>query len=305
MRLALGPILYFWPREQVFDFYAQVADWPVDVVYLGEVVCSKRRALRLDDWLNLGIELAESGKEVVLSTLALIEAESELRALRRVAANGRFAVEANDMGAVHLLAGHGPFVAGPHLNIYNPETLAWLSELGASRFVLPVELSRETFSALQESQPSGMESEVFAYGRLPLAFSARCFTARHYGLAKDQCDLRCAEHGDGMALNSQDGGAFLTINGIQTQSAATCNLISALPEIAALEADVVRLSPQSQRMDEVVAAFHAVNDGRMSAAQGNAAVARCVQSESCDGYWFGGPGMATLAPTDGDAAGRE
>ncbi len=38
MRLSLGPLLYLWPREQVIDFYKQVAEWPVDIVYLGEVV---------------------------------------------------------------------------------------------------------------------------------------------------------------------------------------------------------------------------------------------------------------------------
>ena len=49
MKLSLGPILYYWERERVLDFYAQVAGWPVDVVYLGEAVCSKRRALRPDN----------------------------------------------------------------------------------------------------------------------------------------------------------------------------------------------------------------------------------------------------------------
>ena len=49
MKLSLGPILYYWERERVLDFYAQAAGWPVDIVYLGEAVCSKRRALRPDD----------------------------------------------------------------------------------------------------------------------------------------------------------------------------------------------------------------------------------------------------------------
>src|SRR4030066_1826913 len=105
MKLSLGPILYYWERERVLDFYAQAAGWPVDIVYLGEVVCSKRRARRPADWLGFAGSLALAGKEVVLSTLALIEAESELGALRRAVGNGRFTVEANDAAALNMLSG--------------------------------------------------------------------------------------------------------------------------------------------------------------------------------------------------------
>jgi collagenase-like PrtC family protease len=144
MKLALGPVLYYWTREALMQFYAGVAGSGVDIVYLGEVVCSRRHTLRLDDWLGLARDLSANGKQVVLSTQALIESESDLKALRRIAANGDFSVEANEMGAVRLLTGNVPFIAGPHLNIYNNETLAWFAELGATRFVLPLELSRDT-----------------------------------------------------------------------------------------------------------------------------------------------------------------
>ena len=84
----------------------------------------------------------------------VIESEFDLKTLRKIAANGAFMVEANDMGAVHLLAGKAPFVAGLHLNIYNPQTLALLAKLGARRWVLPVELSRESLRALQQHRPA-------------------------------------------------------------------------------------------------------------------------------------------------------
>ena len=119
MKLALGPVLYYWSREALLAFYAAIAGSGIDIVYLGEVVCSRRHNLRLDDWVALARDLSASGKQVVLSSQALIESESDPNTLRRIATNGDFTVEANEMGAVRLLAGSVPFVAGPHLNIYN------------------------------------------------------------------------------------------------------------------------------------------------------------------------------------------
>jgi collagenase-like PrtC family protease len=88
------------------------------------------------------------------------------------------------MGAVRLSAGK-PFVIGTHINTYNSETLEILAAQGATRWVMPVELSRQMLAELLAKKPQGMETEVFVYGRLPLAFSSRCFTARHHNLPKD------------------------------------------------------------------------------------------------------------------------
>ena len=44
--LALAALPYYWPRAQVFDFYEAIAATPVDLVYLGETVCSRRQRQR-------------------------------------------------------------------------------------------------------------------------------------------------------------------------------------------------------------------------------------------------------------------
>ncbi len=291
MKLSLGPLLYYWSREDVEAFYAQSAEWPVDVIYLGETVCSRRHLLRLPDWLEVAVRLAEAGKEVVLSTQTLIESESDLKALRKLVRNGRFLVEANEFGAIRLLAEAGvPFVAGPALNVYNPDTLALLADSGARRWVPPVEMPREMLDTMPI--PMGMETELFAYGRLPLAFSARCFTARHYNLQKDDCQFKCLEHPDGLAMRTREGEDFLTLNGIQTQSGKVHSLAHRLDELKDRKIDLLRLSPQYRHMGRVVEVFRGLLDGDIAPADAPARLDRLIPGTPCDGYWLGKAGMA-------------
>ncbi len=291
MKLTLGPLLYYWPRQAVIKFYEEIAGTSVDIVYLGEVVCSRRHELRLPDWLDLAAALADAGKEVVLSTQALIESDSDLKTLRRITGNGRFLVEANDMGAVHLLSGQTPFVAGPHLNIYNPHTLALLAELGARRWVMPVEMPRPMLADMLRAAPAGVTTEVFAFGRLPLAFSARCFTARRNNLPKDDCQFCCIEHPDGLSLDTREGQPFLVLNGIQTQSATVYNLIDEVDVLAGIGVDAVRISPQSRYTPEIIALFRQCASGALAAAQAARELERMAPGALCNGYWHGKPGL--------------
>ena len=288
---------YYWPRETLLDFYRDIAATPVDIVCLGETVCAKRRALGYADWLELAASLQAAGKEVVLSTLTLLEAASELGGLRRLCGQRDFTVEANDLSAVHLLSGKAGFVTGPSVNIYNSRTLALLAGLGLQRWVLPVELSRDMLADMQAERPAGVSTEVFVFGRLPLAWSARCFTARAHNLPKDDCRFRCLDYPDGLLLSTREEQPFLVLNGIQTQSARTLNLIGELDDLAALGVDVLRISPQSRHTEAIIRAFHACLHDRAAIPASITALDGFMPVGSCNGYWHGDAGMdSSLEP---------
>lgn len=290
MKIALGPLQYYWPRVATLQFYESVRDWPVDIVYLGETVCSRRHELRLPDWIEVADMLAEAGKSVVLGTQVLLESGADLNTLRKITDNGRYDVEANDMGAVHLMQGR-PFVAGPFLNIYNTPTLDVIAGLGATRWVMPLEMGREGLAQLMGGRPPGLQTEVFAYGRMPLAFSARCFTARNRNFPKDNCQYVCMDHPDGLLLETRESQPFLTINGIQTQSALVYTLIHELDDLRELGVDVLRLSPQSQHMEHVVTAFRRVLDGLEQPGEAHARLLPLMPAGPCNGYWYGRAGL--------------
>lgn len=292
LKLALGPVQYYWPKNTLLDFYQQAANSKAQVVYLGETVCSKRRELKFSDYFAVAQMLREAGKEVVLSTLTMLESPSELKELRRYCDNGEFWIEANDVGAIQMVQEQQlPFVAGAAISVYNHKALRQLVQLGMKRWVMPVELSRDWLQNILQ-QPliadvrDCFEVEVFAFGHLPLAWSGRCFTARSENRAKDQCELCCINYPKGRIAKSQEGEALFLLNGIQTQSGERYNLLNDLPSMQGL-VDVVRLSPEPEHSFSWLDKFQQALENAATSHQP-------LPANDCNGYWHQLAGLQQL-----------
>jgi collagenase-like PrtC family protease len=157
---------------------------------------------------------------------------------------------------------------------------------------MPLEMAQRDLLLLQTSRPAGVATEVFAYGRMPLAFSARCFTARHRNLAKDDCQFSCIAHPDGLLMRTRENEGFLVLNGTQTQSAKVYNLLAELSTMAAMGVDVARISPQSDHTVNIVQLFHDVLTQQTTVNDAISILADKLPGEPCNGYWYGQPGMA-------------
>lgn len=282
MKYSVGPVLWYWQKETLQNFYEAAAGSSAEIIYLGETVCSKRRTVKFTDWLAMAKDLSAVGKQVVLSTLALVQSPSELTEIKRYVDNGEFLIEANDMGTVNMAAEAGlPFVAGHSLNCYNAVALKILSKMGMMRWCMPVELSRDWLSDLLTQCETlkirgRFEVEVFSYGYLPLALSARCFTARAENRSKDECQNCCINYPNGRSLRTQEDQQMFVLNGIQTMSGYCYNLGNDLISMQSL-VDIVRFSPHGNETLALIDAFRKNETGQ--------APLSLVAQQQCNGYW--------------------
>jgi collagenase-like PrtC family protease len=293
-KLTLGPVLFNWRAEAWRDFYLRIADEAeVDTVCIGEVVCSKRAPFFAPFLSEIVERLAAAGKEIAFSSLALIMSERELAQATELAAAEEFLIEANDISVAALLAGRN-FAIGPLVNVYNEATLGYLESLGAMRVCLPAELPAERIANLATTARA--ELEVQAFGRLPLAISARCYAARARNLTKDGCRYVCADDPDGMPVETLDAVPFLAVNGTQTLSYRMANLLPELPRLRAFGIRRFRLSPQRVDMVAVAKLFRAALAGAIdTAAAVHQLAGFCPGAEFANGYFHGQPGHAFVA----------
>ena len=259
--LTLGPVLFNWSAERLRDFYAAIAANSVfDRVHVGEVVCGKRMPFSDPVWPDVIAMLEDAGKEVVVSTLALPSTVRERKGVAGLCDVDQL-VEINDVTALSKRDGH-PFVVGPFVNVYNEGTVRLLAARGARTVCVPVELPLETLTAMSRDCPD-IEFEVFAFGRLPLALSSRCYHARLHGLHKDSCRFICDQDPDGLDVETLDGQSFLAANGIQTLSHGVQAFCPTAEEARSAGLSRLRLSPHTVDMVSAGETYRALLDGKI------------------------------------------
>jgi collagenase-like PrtC family protease len=182
-----------------------------------------------------------------------------------------------------------PFVCGPAINCYNASVIKLLINKGMQRWVMPVELSRDwLINILEDCNKLGIrdqfEVELFSHGHLPLAYSARCFTARSENKAKDDCELCCIKYPAGRPATTQEDQQVFVLNGIQTQSGYCYNLLNDVPSMRGL-VDIIRVSPSGPESFISLKDYRAAINGTFSPKK--------LASKECNGFWHKIAGFQT------------
>lgn len=262
MELTVGPNPFLWDSARLRAFHNDLAEAPVARVVLGEFVCSKRQPFLQEEFTRAIGMMQDAGKEVALTTLALITLERD-RAMTAELGARVLPVEVNDISALRHIPQGRSFWVGPLVNVYNEGTLRWLAARGAVRICLPPELPQTSVEVLAAlASELGVALEVWGHGRVPLAISGRCYHARLHGRRKDNCRFVCAEDPDGREVDTIDGQRFLAVNGVQTLSDTTACTAHQMPALQAAGVNALRLSPQSGDFRAICSEYAALLGGR-------------------------------------------
>jgi len=296
-KLTIGPHLFHWPVDQKRDFYNRIADEaPVDTVYLGEVICSKRAPFFDPHIDEVAQRLERGGKTVVISSLTEVMLKRERKAAADLALIEDREIEVNNTAELFHISGK-PHRIGQYFNTYNEETMRVLAGKGANHFSLPVELPRESVRQLAEcGNDLGTPVEVQVFGRTSLALSARCYHARAHGRHKDNCLFVCEKDADGMDLSTVSGQPFLTLNGIQTLSHSFLSLLPELAEMQAMGLRHFRLVPHSIDMVAVATIFRQTLDAEISPQEAKSQLDSLnFPAPVSNGFWYGKPGYQSVS----------
>ncbi|MFQ5442376.1 MAG: U32 family peptidase [Thermodesulfobacteriota bacterium] len=300
MELTLGPVLYEWARDDILKFYHEVGETSIDRVYLGEVICAKKRSFLPEDIASIAGMLSRKGKKVVLSSLAVVSNEKELD-LTRELARLPYPIEANDMSVLNMVdPARREVFAGPHITTYNVPSIEFLKSAGIRRVTFPVELSRDSIAYCIKN--TGIDGEVFSFGRLPLAFSWRCYTLRARGLTRADCRRNCKDEPEGMVIKSLEEKPLFTLSGTAILSAAACSLAGAVEDLKDIGVKGLRISPQYKGTAEVIEIFRKRVEGTLCPDGALEQLKALGGGGLCNGWYHGGAGKDFLAETMKGAA---
>lgn len=292
MELTLGPVLFDWNQDEFFRFYEEAAKMDVDRVYIGEVVCTRKLGFSHSDLKAIIKLLEDAGKKVTLSSLAVISNEDELEFTRKLLSYP-CSIEANDMAVFNMADPMKREVfAGPHITAYNAPTIEFLKSIGVKRVTFPVELSKESFE--YSMRQTDIFGEVFAHGKVPLAFSWRCYTSRAFGLTKTSCKHHCMKYPDGMDLKTVDGEPIFSVNGTSILSADTYTLIEFVDSLREAGAGALRISPQYRHTGKIVEVFRARMNGTIDNKEALAELKAVTEGGFSNGWYLGKAGKDYL-----------
>ncbi len=263
MELSVGANQFFWKADEWAASCDALAAAPVDRVVLGELVCSKRLPF-YQDRIPAAIDaLLAAGKDVAVTSLALITLKRE-RKLSAELVEAGIEVEVNDLTMLAYLPEGARFSVGPLVNVYNEGTLSWLAARGATSICLPPELPLDSVRVLARlGRDLGVKIEVWGHGRVPLAISGRCYHARLHGRSKDNCRFACEEDPDGLDVSTLEGRSFLAMNGVQTLSDSFACVDRQIELLREAQVSRLRLSPHTGDFAAVCALYRARLDGEI------------------------------------------
>ena len=301
MRLSVGPIPFSWDKDRIYQFYEEMAKSPATDIYIGETVCYKRSPLSLSDIEAIAHDLTKAGKRVILSSQVLITDSDELNFLSALM-DLPYPFEANNAAALTSLTAvretlpKKEIIAGAYLNVYNSPSIRFLNDLGIRRLVLNPELSKDSILAMLDGTDD-MEVEMLVFGKVPLAFSWRCYSARDWGYPRSDCRLVCFKTSQGMSLETLDGFSLFTINGTQILSTKDYCLINELDEIKEMGISISRIIPQEKNTLEVLHIFDDRLKGKIASDMALKELGRLTGGDFCNGWFHSQAGWQYVVST--------
>jgi collagenase-like PrtC family protease len=291
--ITLGPMLFNWPEQKKLNFYKMIAqETDVDVVYIGEVICQKRFACWgkiYDQIVNL---LISSGKEVIISSLALINTDEEIKIIHDYVQNTNLVIEANDISVMNIIGDH-KYCLGPYINIYNEDALEFYADHNVSHITFSPELPQKSVETLTSTRLT--EYEIGVFGRMPLAISARCAHARIYKQTKKNCRYVCEKDLNGLTVSTLDDQPFLSINGLQTMSYSYCNMLSEIDYFQKIGINRFRLYPHDYDMPTIIKIYRDVINKTISSSEGQHKLSEIMPNVNfSNGFFHGTSGYKML-----------